>query len=126
MPCEWVFTNASGSAIDISAGLDIDANAGTIRTKLGTPFIGPFYAYRPAMTVTGTAGWGTAVPAAFSGFARIVIQHLWSNRRGPVSMPMGGGQLVTPPWLGFGIPNAALELLNGSQDGIPFAVEAYV
>jgi hypothetical protein len=117
---------ASGSAIDISAGLDIDANSGVVRTKLGWPFIGPYFTFRPAMTVNGTAGWGTAVPAAFTDFARIIVQHLWSNTRGPVSMPMGGTGVVTPPWLGFAIPNAALELLNGSQDGMPFAMEAYI
>lgn len=117
---------ASGSAIDITPGLDIDPVAGTVRTKLGRPFLGPYYAYRPAMLVTGIAGWGVAAPAAFSSFARIVIQHLWSNQRGPVAMPMGGTGVTVPPWLGFAIPNAALELLNGSQDGMSYALEAYI
>jgi hypothetical protein len=117
---------ASNTPIDISAGLDIDANSGVIRTRLGWPFIGPFFAFRPAMIVTGTAGWGTSVPAAFRTFAEITIQHLWSTRRGPVAMPMGGEQLVTVPGFGYAVPNAAAELLDGSQDGIPFTVEAYV
>ena len=34
---------SSGTALDISAGLDIDVNAGTIRRKLGWPFYGPFF-----------------------------------------------------------------------------------
>lgn len=117
---------ASGSPIDISAGLDIDPNSGTVRTKLGWPFLGAFFAFRPAMTVTGTAGWGTAVPAAFNSFARIVIAHLWETQRGPIAMPMAGELPVAVPGFGFAIPNRAAELLNGSQDGVPFACEAYV
>lgn len=117
---------ASGTPIDISGGLDIDANAGTVRTKLGWPFVGPFFAFRPAMTVTYTAGWGTAVPAAFNSFARIVIQHLWETKRGPTAMPMAGEPAMAVPGFGFAIPARAAELLNGSQDGIPFACEAYV
>lgn len=117
---------ASGSEIDISAGLDIDPNAGTVRTKLGWPFLGPYFAFRPAMLVTYTAGWGTSVPAAFNSFARIVVQHMWETKRGPIAMPMAGEQPVAVPGFGFAIPNRAAELLNGSQDGIPFACEAYV
>ena len=119
-------TGAGGGAIDISGGLDLDVNAGLIRRPLGLPFYGPYFQWLPMVNVTYVPGWGTAVPAAFSSFARIVIQHLWSNQRGPVAMPMGGTGVVTPPWLGFAIPNAALELLNGSQDGVPFAAEAYI
>ena len=117
---------ASSTPVDISGGLDIDNIAGTVRTAIGWPFLGPYWRGRPVMLVTYVAGWGTAAPPAFNSFARIVIQHLWSNQRGPVAMPMGGTGVVTPPWLGFAIPNAALELLNGSQDGIPYALEAYI
>ena len=121
-----VVSVASGSPIDITPGLDIDPNAGVVRTKLGWPFLGPYVAFRPAMLVTYTAGWGTAVPAAFNGFARIVIQHLWMTQRGPLAMPMAGEQLAVVPGWGYAIPARAAELLNGSQDGIPFASEAYL
>lgn len=118
---------ASGQALDISAGLDLDVNAGTIRRKLGYPFYGPYFTWLPAMSVTYVAGWGTAVPAAFSDFAKIVIEHLWETQRGGQPNPLlGGTDVVTPPWLGFAIPNRALELLNASQDGMPYAMEAYV
>lgn len=118
---------ASGQPVDISGGLDVDNLAGTVRTKLGWPFVGPFWRGRPVMLVTYTAGWGVAVPAAFRAFAEIVVQHLWSTRRGPVAMPMGGEQqLVTVPGFGYAIPNQAAELLDGSQDGIPFTLEAYI
>src|SRR5262249_12052150 len=53
---------ASGQPLDISAGLDIDPNAGTIRRKLGYPFYGPYFTWLPAMTVTYVAGWGTSAP----------------------------------------------------------------
>ena len=117
---------ASGTPVDISGGLDIDNVAGTVRTAIGWPFLGPYWRGRPVMLVTYQAGWGTAVPAAFRAFAEITIQHLWSPRRGPVAMPMGGEQLVTVPGFGYAIPNQAAELLDGSQDGVPFTVEAYI
>jgi hypothetical protein len=119
-------TSASGGVIDISGGLDLDAGAGLIRRQLGLPFYGPFFQWLPAVTVTYIAGWGTSVPAAFNTFARIVVQHLWDTQRGPAAMPMGGGEMVTPPGFGFAIPNMAAELLNGAQGGIPFISEAYV
>jgi hypothetical protein len=118
--------SASGSAIDISGGLDLDVNAGLIRRKLGLPFYGPFFTWLPQCTVTYVAGWGTSVPAAFGSFARIVVQHLWNSQRGPAALPMGGGEMVTVPGFGFAIPNMAAELLNGSQGGIPFLSEAYL
>jgi hypothetical protein len=118
--------SASGSAIDISGGLDLDVNAGLIRRKLGLPFYGPFFTWLPQVTVTYVAGWGTTVPAAFGSFARIVLAHLWSSQRGPAALPMGGGEMVTVPGFGFAIPNMAAELLNGSQGGVPFISEAFL
>jgi hypothetical protein len=119
--------SASGGAIDISAGLDIDTNAGTIRRKLGYPFYGPFFLWLPQVQVTYVAGWGTSVPAAFNSFARIVLQHLWTSQHGPSQRPsMGGEEMATIPGFGFAVPNLAAELLNGSQNGVPFLAEAYV
>jgi hypothetical protein len=119
-------TSASGAAIDISAGLDLDVNAGAIRRKLGLPFFGPFASWLPQVNVTYVAGWGTSVPAAFNSFARIVLQHLWTSQHGPSARPsMGGDEMTTPPGFGFAVPNMAAELMNGSQNGIPFLVEAY-
>ena len=117
---------ATGTAVSTSGGLDIDTNAGIIRTKIGWPFYGPFFTFGAAVTVTYTAGWGTAVPAAFGSFARIVIQHMWETQRGPVAMPMAGEPSMAVPGFGFAIPNRAAELLNGSQNGVPFACEAYI
>jgi hypothetical protein len=120
---------SSGQALDISAGLDIDANAGTIRRKLGWPFYGPYFTWLPAMAVTYVAGWGTSVPAAFGTAARIILQNLWETQHGPSARPSMGGmssEMVTLPGFGFAIPNQAAELLNGSQGGIPFLLEAYV
>ena len=122
-------TSASGGAIDISAGLDLDVNAGAIRRKLALPFYGPFFQWLPQVTVVYVAGWGTSVPAAFGSFARIVLQHLWTSQHGPSARPSmgpGGGDMVTIPGMGFAVPNMAAELLNGSQNGIPFLAEAYV
>jgi hypothetical protein len=118
---------ASGQALDISAGLDLDVNAGTIRRKLGYPFYGPYFTWLPAMTVTYVAGWGTTVPAAFNTAARIILQHLWKTQHGPSVRPgMAIEDTVTMPGFGFAIPQAAAELLNGSLSGIPFMTEAYV
>ena len=97
---------ASGTAIDISGGLDLDANAGTIRRKLsGWPFILPAFVAQPVVLVTYVPGWGTSVPAAFNSFARIVIQHLWTNQHGPSARPsMGGEEMTTIPGFGFAVP----------------------
>lgn len=119
-------TSASGGAIDISAGLDLDANAGLIRRQLGLPFYGPFFEWLPQVTVTYVAGWGVSVPAAFNVAARIILQHLWETQRGATALPMGADQLTTVPGFGYAIPNQAAELLNGSQGGIPFISEAYL
>jgi hypothetical protein len=118
---------ASGTTLDITAGLDIDGNAGTIRRRMGWPFYGPFFAWLPDMTITYIAGWGTVMPAAFNSAARIILQNLWDTQHGPAQRPqMGGQEMVTPPGFGFAIPNRAAELLNGSFNGMPFAYEAYV
>ena len=119
--------SAGGGAIDISGGLDLDVNAGTIRRELGLPFYGPFFTWLPKVSITYVAGWGTAVPAAFSSAARIILAHLWESQRGPASLPgLGGGDMVTMPGFGFAIPNMAAELLDGSFNGLPFANEAFV
>jgi len=119
--------SASGGAIDISAGLDIDPNAGTIRRKLGLPFYGPFFQWLPQVNITYVAGWGTAMPAAFNLAGRIIVAHLWQTQHGPSARPsMGGDETVTLPGWGFAIPNRAAELLDGSLNGMKFAQEAYV
>jgi len=119
--------SASGGAIDISGGLDIDANAGTIRRKLGLPFYGPFFQWLPQVNVTYVAGWGVTVPAAFNEFARIVLANLWDTQHGPSQRPqMGGQEMTTPPGFAFAIPNRAAELLAGMQDGMPFLSEAFI
>lgn len=119
---------ASGQAIDISAGLDLDVNAGTIRRKLGYPFYGPYFTWLPAMSVTYVAGWGVTVPAAFNTAARIILQSLWETQHGPSARPsMGAGDdMVMVPGFGFAIPNQAAELLDGALNGIPFLSEVYV
>ena len=123
-----IVSQASGVALDISAGLDIDPNAGTIRRKLGWPFYGPYFVWLPAMLVTYVAGWGTAAPAAFNLFGRIVLQHLWLTQHGPSARPgMGGEETVVLPGWGYAIPSRAAELLtSGSLNGMPFTQEAYV
>jgi hypothetical protein len=118
---------ASGVDLDITAGLDIDTNAGTIRKKLAWPFYGQYFPWLPAMTVTYVAGWGVQAPAAFNSAARIILKNLWDTQRGAAARPvMGGDEMVTPPGFGFAIPNRAAELLEGSLNGMPFMDEAYV
>ena len=118
---------AGGTPISVAGGLDIDANAGTFRQKLGIPFYGPFFYGLPVVNVTYVAGWGTSVPAAFGSAARIILDHLWETQHGPTARPsMGGLDMVQPQGFGFAIPNRAAELLAGSLNGMSFAYEAYV
>jgi hypothetical protein len=122
-------TGAGGAAIDISAGLDLDVNAGTIRRKLGLPFYGPFFTWLPQVNVTYVAGWGTSVPAAFNSAARIILAYLWDTQHGPSARPsMGGAAMDVTMVTGFpyAIPNGAAELLSGHLNGMSFRNEAYV
>jgi hypothetical protein len=120
-------TSASGGAIDISAGLDLDANAGLIRRKLGLPFYGPFFTWLPQVQVTYVAGWGTSVPAAFNSAARIILQNLWDTQHGPSARPsMGGMDMATVPGFACAVPNRAAELLSGMQDGMRYQQEAFI
>lgn len=113
----------TGVPADLSMGADIDAGAGIIRAKPGFRFAGSWDA---PVTVTYTAGWGTAVPAAFNSAARIIIQHLWDTQHGPAVRPMMGGQDLTglPPFP-YLIPRGAAELLNGQLNGMPFRLAAF-
>jgi hypothetical protein len=113
-----ITTVASGTVIDISAGLDVNPASRTVQRKDGSPFA----ADSAAVLVTYVAGWGTQVPAALNLAARIILQHLWTTQRGSVSLPMqGGDEMAMLPGMGFAIPRAAAELLNGTVNGIPFA-----
>ena len=124
-----ITAESSGTAVDISGGLDIDANAGVIRRKLtGWPFILPMFAAQPVVLVTYVAGWGQSVPPAFNTAARIILAHLWETQHGPSQRPsMGGMDMTQPQGFAFAIPNRAAELLEGGmQDGMPFMSEAFV
>jgi len=116
-----IITVASGTALDVT-GLDLSPASRMIRRKDDAPFP----ADGPAALVTYVAGWGVAVPAAFNLASRMILQHLWTTQRGSVSLPMqGGDELVTLPGMGFAIPRAAAQLLNGTQGGIPFADQVF-
>jgi hypothetical protein len=123
-----IVSASSGLPLDLTAGLDLDANAGIIRRKLGYPFYGPYFQWLPAMLITYVAGWGTTAPAAFNLAGRIILQHLWETQHGPSARPgMGGEELATLPGWGYAIPSRAAELLtSGSAGGMPFTLEAFV
>ena len=109
---------SSGQAVSIS-DLDLDSNACVIRRKMSLPFI---LFWGPYATITYTAGWGTAAPAAFNQAARIILKHQWESQRGPSARPnMEDGEQVVPlPNSGIAVPLRALELLS------PYGLEAYV
>lgn len=110
---------ASGTVMSL-ADLEVDTNAGIIRRKLELPFWsrGPYY------TVVYTAGWGTALPAAFNLAARVILQHLWEIQQGPGTRPSMGGPDMTHTYRDIGerfaVPNRALEIMA------PYAVETTI
>lgn len=106
----------SGAAVSMADVL-VDPVTGIVSRKLGLPFLTLF---TPAFYVTYTAGWGTSVPAAFNAAAEIIIQHLWSTRRGPGQSPIPRMDETLLPGMAFAFPNQAMELLR------PYAQEAYV
>lgn len=101
----------TGTALDIS-DIELDTVAGIVRRKLQLPFWGrgPYY------TVVYVAGLGTAVPAAVTEAARIILQHLWQNQRGGQRPMLPTDETGQAPGLGFSIPNRALELLGTWTD----------
>jgi hypothetical protein len=119
-------TSVTGMAVDISAGLDISPGGRTARTITGYPYFAPFASDSSVVTVVYVAGWGTSVPPAFNLAARIILQHLWETQHGPSTRPsMAGADLATLPGFGFAVPNRAVELLNGSLNGLMFADQVF-
>jgi hypothetical protein len=114
----------TGQAVDLSGGLDIDAAAGIVRSKIGWPFAST---WPPVVTVVYVAGWGTAVPPAFNAAARIILAHLWETQHGPSVRPSMGGQdlLTAMPGFPYAIPRGAAELLRGTFNGMPFMSEVF-
>jgi hypothetical protein len=118
-----ITTVMSGTVLDISAGLDINPAARTIRKKDGSPFSSD----STAVLVTYVAGWGTSVPPAFNLAARIILAWLWETQHGPAARPsMGGVDLMaTVPGFPYAVPNGAAELLKGHQNGLAFMDEVF-
>lgn len=114
----------TGQAVDLSGGLDIDAAAGLVQSKLGVRFA---FTWPPVVTVVYVAGWGTQMPPAFNSAARIILAHLWQTQHGPSARPsMGGADLLaTVPGFPYAIPRGAAELLRGTFNGMPFMSEVF-
>jgi hypothetical protein len=119
-----VTPESGGGAVSLT-DMKIDPNSGIIQRSTGWPIPGPFL-FTPWFSVVYVAGWGTSVPPAFDNFARIVIDHNWELQRMPVSLPMSSEEAISVPGFSFLVPRRAYELLNGSQNGIPFTAEAVV
>ena len=112
------------SITDISAGtpmsivdIDVDPVAGIIRRKLDLPFWS-FLSTR--YQIVYTAGWGTAIPAAFNVAARLIVNHLWRTARGPGLAPIPNEDMTFLPGMSYAIPNRALEVMR------PYSQEVYV
>jgi len=106
---------SSGAALGIT-DLDIDSNSNIVRRKLGLPFN---IWGSPVVTVTYTAGLGSAVPADVDQAAQIILKHLWAPRRGPVRAG-APEEMANIPGMGYAIPNRAAELLAART------IEAYI
>lgn len=88
--------------------LSTDVSYGIVRPLYGSPGL-----WASSYTVVYVAG-RTAVPAAVSLAARIILGHLWETQRGGTTSPQIIGAdtaELTPFGLGFALPNRALELL---------------
>jgi hypothetical protein len=118
-----ITTVMSGTVLDISAGLDINPAARTIRKKDGSPFSSD----STAVLVTYVAGWGTSVPASFNLAARIILAWLWETQHGPSARPSMGGVdlLATVPGFPYAVPNGAAELLKGHLNGLAFMDQVF-
>lgn len=95
-----------------SGGLDLDPETGVVSVTYGPWIFGH-------VLVTYVAGY-QVVPANYVLAVRITLQHLWSTQRGSRGAPRVGGMADTLaiPGMGFGLPNAAIELLGAPTPGI--------
>ena len=96
-----------GSAYDFT----LDSGTGTIlRRAYGVTARFPIG--QKNVKVTYVAG-RAAVPAAVDGAMKIIVQHLWKTRLGPVpGQDPYTDQLVMLPGFGFAIPSRAVQLLT--------------
>jgi hypothetical protein len=93
-------------------GFSIDnPTAGIIARRTAASWPYRFLGGENNIAVTYTAGL-TTIPTAVLAAARIILQHLWTTRRGAMPMPPGGGDgSSVVPGLGYAVPNQAIELL---------------
>jgi hypothetical protein len=98
---------ANGVTVGIS---DVYATPGRVlRRRFGLPFL-PFW--QPPWVVTYKAGLDTAAPPSVVLAGKLIIQNLWTTRRGPVTTPGGGMDTVMLPGWGYAVPARAAELLD--------------
>lgn len=92
----------------------------TLHTSAAGIVTSPF-GVAPYGRVTSTYIAGPSVAAANHGLAaRIILQHLWTTKRGSAGSPRAGG-LDAPTRVagaGYALPNAARELLGAGMPGI--------
>nr|PZN00569.1 MAG: hypothetical protein DIU77_03405 [Thermocrispum agreste] len=104
----------AGAAVDPS-GYVLDAAAGVLVRTAGCWAAGPH-----AVQVTYVAG-RTAVPAAYSRAALIIIGHMWETQRNTSAgrPPLGDTDLAaTVPGSTYSVPRRALELLGDPVPGV--------
>lgn len=67
------------------------------------------------ITITYTAG-RPSIPYAIQAAARLIVQHLWTTRRGAMPLPgPGGAEVSVVPGIGYAVPTKAVELLERYQ-----------
>ncbi len=97
-------------------GFSVDNPSGGIITRRT---VGSYpMAFMPGIgniAITYTAG-RLSVPYAVQGAARLIVQHLWTTRRGAMPLPSpGGGDVSVVPGIGYAVPTKAVELLERYQ-----------
>lgn len=99
-----VFTSGTTYSVD---DLDLDGETGIVQRKDGGTLRGPLrFTYRVGRPI---------IPAAITGAAKIIVQHLWRTQQGSSRPTRGASDYdVSEPIPGFGyaIPNRALQLLE--------------
>lgn len=97
-------TSAYGYSID-------DPEAGIITRRSTSSWPMPFMPGVNNVTVTYTAG-RPVIPYAVQAAARLIIQHLWTTRRGAMPLPAASAETSVVPGIEYAVPIKAIELME--------------
>lgn len=97
-------TSAYGYSLDYP-------EAGIVTRRSTSSWPMPFMPGTGNVTVTYTAG-RPIIPYSVQSAARIIVQHLWTTRRGAMPLPAAPAETSVVPGIEYAVPVKAIELME--------------